>query len=55
MDGQQALVCSRGINPLVCSRVIQCSGINHNEKNIKNNVNMCISESLYCTAEINTT
>ena len=45
MDGQQALVCSRGI---------QCSGINDNEKNIKNNVNMYISESLYCTAEINT-
>ena len=33
---------------------IQYPGINHNEKNIKR-IYMCITESLCCTAEINTT
>ena len=34
---------------------IQYRVINHNEKNMKKNVYICITESLCCTAEINTT
>ena len=34
---------------------IQHRGINHNGKEYKKNVHICITESLCCTAEINTT
>ena len=34
---------------------IQYPMINHNEKNIKKIIYICITESLFCTAEINTT
>ena len=34
---------------------IQSPGINHNRKEYKKNVYICITESLYCTAEISTT
>ena len=34
---------------------IQYPGINHSENNVKKNVYMCITESICCTAEIDTT
>ena len=34
---------------------IQYPGINHSGKEYKKKIYMCITESLYCTAEINTT
>ena len=34
---------------------VQYPVINHRERNMKRNVCMCITESLCCTAEINTT
>ena len=33
----------------------QYPALNHNGKEYKKNVNMCITESLCCTTEINTT
>ena len=48
MDNNKILLCSTG-------NCIQYPGINHSGKEYEKKIYMCITESLYCTAEINTT